>query len=493
MSFKLTERELAAALKGDASLLITQPEGETGSEIESVRRIKVSEFLAQLRDMHMLADTAAFVTGTVHGKPALISDGADSLPLKSLVVDIEPVQAGSGTPSPENVRAISGWTGATIKRYGSNALEPFEYEASGIKTDPQADGTMRAHGTTTRAGNVIAYKTVNIADSDFAIGDTFTLSCGANAGFSVRFLDSLDPLHEVSRSASASDGNSVTGSVPDGTVYLRFVCQFGTSQAEAQEVVDITTWFQIEHGSAFTGFNPYHSDVYEVDFPTEAGTVAAGTLNVTNGVLTVTRVLATYDGSETWSMNGSNTSGFICNAPAPIPKLNVNSSTSQLISNMFTIVGNGSVGSPTTTITGIPSGGGSASLFYIYLRYDFMADIAAWKAWLATHNMQVSYLIEPVTFQLSPIEVLTLLGANTIYADCGEVNATYRADPTLYATRGQTEDDMTADSPIANGKYFQIGNTLYKATAAIATGETIVPGTNCAVTSIAEALNLLNT
>ena len=51
---------------------------------------------------------------------------------------------------------------------------------------------------------------------------------------------------------------------------------------------------------------------------------------------------------------------------------------------------------------------------------------------------------------------------------------------------------MVANSSIANGAYFQIANTLYKATTAIATGETIAPGTNCVTTSIVEALNLLN-
>lgn len=95
-------------------------------------------------------------------------------------------------------------------------------------------------------------------------------------------------------------------------------------------------------------------------------------------------------------------------------------------------------------------------------------------------------------YQLSPVEVLTLMGANTFSADAGDLSLIYRADPTLFAARGQTEDDMTADAPIASGAYFQIGSTLYRAAAAIATGETIVPGGNCAATGIAEALNLLN-
>lgn len=35
-------------------------------------------------------------------------------PIKSCVVHFTPVQAGSGDPSPDNVRMISGWTGINI-------------------------------------------------------------------------------------------------------------------------------------------------------------------------------------------------------------------------------------------------------------------------------------------------------------------------------------------------------------------------------------------
>ena len=48
------------------------------------------------------------------GAVASFSDGAD-LPLKSLLVDIEPVQSGSGDPSPTNVRPISGWNAVNVK------------------------------------------------------------------------------------------------------------------------------------------------------------------------------------------------------------------------------------------------------------------------------------------------------------------------------------------------------------------------------------------
>lgn len=45
---------------------------------------------------------------------ALFVDGADDAPAKSCKVDITPVQAGSGDPSPDNVRGITGFTSADI-------------------------------------------------------------------------------------------------------------------------------------------------------------------------------------------------------------------------------------------------------------------------------------------------------------------------------------------------------------------------------------------
>lgn len=44
------------------------------------------------------------------GSIITITDGAENTPLKSAVVNIEPVQSGSGDPSPTNIRPISGWS-----------------------------------------------------------------------------------------------------------------------------------------------------------------------------------------------------------------------------------------------------------------------------------------------------------------------------------------------------------------------------------------------
>ena len=56
----------------------------------------------------------AYVTEAASGSTASFSDGADGIPLASLTAAIEPVQSGSGDPSPSNVRPITGWTEANI-------------------------------------------------------------------------------------------------------------------------------------------------------------------------------------------------------------------------------------------------------------------------------------------------------------------------------------------------------------------------------------------
>ena len=82
------------------------------------------------------------VTGTVSGAIATFADGAD-MPAKSVVVNIEPKQSGTGTPSPENVRQISGWESVNVY------VSPTEDEADG-------------HTTTTSLGRTVYGGTLDV-------------------------------------------------------------------------------------------------------------------------------------------------------------------------------------------------------------------------------------------------------------------------------------------------------------------------------------------
>ena len=84
------------------------------------------------------------------GAVATFSDGTD-LPLKSLLVDIEPVQSGSGDPSPTNIRPISGWNAVKVTRCGKNVFDnQFSNRTiNGLTWVLNSDGTITVNGTAT--------------------------------------------------------------------------------------------------------------------------------------------------------------------------------------------------------------------------------------------------------------------------------------------------------------------------------------------------------
>ena len=67
---------------------------------------------------------ADIIYDTASGDIASFPDGADGLPVKGLTITIEPVQSGTGDPSPTNVRPISGWTGCNISHSGADTSDP---------------------------------------------------------------------------------------------------------------------------------------------------------------------------------------------------------------------------------------------------------------------------------------------------------------------------------------------------------------------------------
>lgn len=94
---------------------------------------------AQARENIGAADVSAFQGSAGTGSMVAFTAPAAGLPLKSLIVNIEPVQAGSGDPSPSNVRSISGRTAASV------VISPTQQAAVGTTisvTFPAEAGTV---------------------------------------------------------------------------------------------------------------------------------------------------------------------------------------------------------------------------------------------------------------------------------------------------------------------------------------------------------------
>ena len=63
-------------------------------------------------------------TRTATGAIAHFTDGADDVPIKSGIFEINPYQEGTGDPSPSNPRAIHGYTGMNVTHTGANLFNP---------------------------------------------------------------------------------------------------------------------------------------------------------------------------------------------------------------------------------------------------------------------------------------------------------------------------------------------------------------------------------
>lgn len=451
--------------------------------------IKVSDLYEEVYALAL----AAYPTDTASGSAISITDGADGLPVKSLVVDIEPVQSGSGDPSPTNVRAISGWTGANVVRAGKNLID-IANTSLGItqRCTVSISGDVLT-ATCTTAGYVWIGGMGSVGDTMTNPAFTVSAKNGVVVSVSTSFQMDSCTVYELKADNKILSSQFIYSKSKSGTYTVtsddcaKLAFRFTFGDAAVGDV--FSTTIQLELGSTATAYEPYQGSTLSITFPSEAGTVYGGTLDVTNGVLTADRAIFTVTSEK---LNNAPEHGWNSTYGAWVRNLNYNEGiTKEYFDSTNTVpcsfapcvVNNRNITSTQYRTSFFASG---------WTSYDDFANAVASLEQIGTPMTYVAPLATPVTYQLTPQEVDTLLGNNTIYADTGDVTVTYRADPTLFASKGQTEDDMTADAAIASGAYFQIGNTLYKATAAIATGETIVPGTNCTVTNIAEALNLLN-
>ena len=82
-------------------------------------------------------------TSTISGAIASCDDGAENIPVNSWNVKIEPIQAGTGTPSTSNYRQITGWSSINIQRKSANIWDE-EWESGTIdmstgENEPSAD------------------------------------------------------------------------------------------------------------------------------------------------------------------------------------------------------------------------------------------------------------------------------------------------------------------------------------------------------------------
>jgi hypothetical protein len=161
---------------------------------------------------------------------------------------------------------------------------------------------------------------------------------------------------------------------------------------------------------------------YSITFPAEAGTVYSGTLDVTTGLLTADMAMADLGELAYWFKDTKRPGVFFSSASAGLRKTSGFCACSEYKWRNEGVPSPGNLSLADNTISLYPSYGGG----YIFVVDIAKAELTAEQFKTAMSGVQFCYeLATPVTYQLTPQEITTLIGTNNVWADTGNVSVTY--------------------------------------------------------------------
>lgn len=184
------------------------------------------------------------------GNPISISN-ASGFNAKALTVDMLPIQAGNGTPSPDNIRPISGRTSLDVTVNGKN-LVSSKIEHCNISNG----GLLQSYSSTQYDMHIAKVKA----------NTTYTLKTNDNT-FVGGFFTSIPEVGSTTYNGQRVVSTTTFTAPIDG--YVAFRSEYGYSTA------------QLEVGSSSTTYEPYKLiDTETINF---GETVYGGTCDVVNG------------------------------------------------------------------------------------------------------------------------------------------------------------------------------------------------------------------
>lgn len=196
-------------------------------------------------------------------------------------VEITPTQEGTGAPSPDNIRPITGRDAVSVTRCGKNILKPpgKNINSAGIVFTANDDGTLTINGTSTENAYYDYFNKKNMLQ--LAEGD-YVLIPGSNLTRITCKNISTNTLY-----SSVVGQNCIVH--PTAGKYIVYIAVDTGITAD-----NVIARPQIVLGTTATPFEPYTGDTYDIALPE---TVYGGTLDVETGTLTVTHgEIAAYNG-----------------------------------------------------------------------------------------------------------------------------------------------------------------------------------------------------
>ena len=326
---------------------------------------------------------------TVTGNPVTFN-AITPFPLRQLSVAFSPVQEGSGDPSPDNVRPISGWDLVNVRQTSTNVADGVEVVRGAISGMIGADATST---TRLRTGYI------------FVSAGTYTIYAKPDLATVVRVYDTDKTFiaNEGDGATWHSNGRTITFT---GDRYIRLM--FSYNMGEQTEIVP----------SDLKYLNV--SDVHRSISISLGSTVYSGYVDVVTGVVTVT--MASVDlGSLSWLVNSETANIFM----AKVNGMAINpDSESRNIGFVISAYKPSSIVSISINMNdkaALRNGG------YVFIRDTSYSDKDVFAA--SVSGVQLVYeLATPIPISLTPQEVQSLAGDNTMWTDAASLTVEYRSN-----------------------------------------------------------------
>ena len=330
-----------------------------------------------------------------------------------------------------NICPISGHTTAVVTRTGKNLFKGKDLSSavSGVDCSCSVDGTITANGTNSASSE----KYFNIYSN--SNGNRLPLKAGT---YTISTKSAIPTGLTISIGFRDSSGNSIgissvvlSSSKSSGTVTINqdFESYIFLS-ISANATISYNGGLQIERSSSASPYTLYQGQTVTIDLD---GTRHGGVLNLLTGEMVVDRAYVLLTGGESWSyyrnIDRTNFTSFkakifsstvkeawsgasVSNAICSIASVNAN--------NVYSHLG-----------TGIAID--QSQWFYLCISSGIADTTEKLSTYLANNSVQVvAKLVTPLTVQLTPSQMQTLLGQNNIWADTGNTSVEYRADTKLY-------------------------------------------------------------
>lgn len=323
----------------------------------------------------------------------------------------EPVQEGSGTPSPENIRPIKGRDSVKVERCGENLFK-FPYSTStarrnGLVITSQQDGGITVNGTAT-------------ADTWYAINQNIEKRLPMNTPMAL----SGCPAGGSTKTyyIGLYLGGKWFSDSGNGNTDVKFTTREIASRVEVSIIKgtvcnNLTFFPKIEVGTTITPYSKYQGSTNTLTLPK---TVYGGEVDAVTG-----------EGRKTWGTEtisriaSINELTSVVRCTATLLQKSVTAKSGSAISNWL--------GEYVSYAEDKESFYTNQTQIYIKISKTRLSsfDFAGVNAYLSDRPLTVCYkLAEPVPFTATGAQPLSALaGANTVLTDADSVTVTGRADP----------------------------------------------------------------